>query len=177
MMPASSSATRRRGVRLTTGFLDGMTQTTSSTSELLLEPVATSEPLPDRLGAKMFVLGFVMLWAYLSAAFLFDVTFRGVRHGPFHFAFALAAGCALIVRMSRARLVTAVIPRASMFGLGLASVGLTLTFLLADLALAVRDNIANERAQELIASGDRTSDPTIWHGELYPRQYAPTNRN
>jgi len=137
----------------------------------------TSERLPERLGPKLFVLGLAMLWGYLSAAFLFDLTLGGIRIAVMPFAVVFGVGCTLLAALPRTRLTTQMVTRARMFDLGLASIGLTLAFLTADLALAVRDNISTDRAQRTISEEGRLGDPTIWHGELYPRQYAPTERN
>ena len=137
----------------------------------------TSKQLPERLGAKTFVRGLVILWAYLSAAFLFEVTLVGIRIGLIALAIVFGIGCVVIAMLPRLPLVTRILSPTRMFALGLTCIGLTAAFLIADLALAVRDNIATSREEVLVGAEGRTSDPTIWHGELYPRQYAPTRRN
>jgi hypothetical protein len=125
----------------------------------------------------MFVRGLAILWAYLSAAFLFEVTLGGVRMSLIGLAIVFGIGCALIAMMPRTRLITRIVSSQHMFAIGLTCIGLTCAFMVADLALAVRDNIATRQEEALVGADGRTSDPTIWHGELYPRQYAPTRRN
>jgi acetyltransferase AlgX (SGNH hydrolase-like protein) len=137
----------------------------------------TPSPLPERLGPRVFVTGLAILWAYLSAAFLFETTLGSMRIGMVGLLGLFGVGMAVIAAMPRAPLATRVIPPASMFAIGLACIGLTVALLFADFALKVRDNVANSRAEESINVEGRTTDATIWHGELYPRQYAPTNRN
>ena len=118
-----------------------------------------------------------MLWAYLSAAFLFEVIVGGLRIGLIGLAIIFGIGCAVIAAIPRIRLVTRIVSPAHMLALGLTCIGFTLALVVADVTLAVRDNLTTNREEALIGIEGRTSDPTIWHGELYPRQYAPTRRN
>lgn len=137
----------------------------------------TSARLPERLGPRVFVTGLAILWAYLSAAFLFETTLGSVRIGMVALVGLFGVGMAVIAAVPRAPLANRVISPASMFAIGLACIGLTAALLFTDFALKVRDNIVNARSEAAIDVEGRTSDATIWHGELYPRQYAPTNRN
>ena len=118
----------------------------------------TSEGLPERLGPKLFVTGLAILWAYLSAAFLFETTLGGLRIGMVALAGVFGVGMAVIAAVPRATLATRILPKATMFAIGLACMGLTLAMLGADFALAVRDNIVSSRSEEAIGVEGRTSD-------------------
>jgi hypothetical protein len=135
------------------------------------------QPLPERLGLRFFVLGLTMSWAYLSAAFLLNLSFAGIQIGLLLLSVFFGIGVVLIVGLARMRVTARLITRPHMFGMGLAAIGLTFALMTADLALAVRDNVISQRRQEASDADGRLSDATIWHGELYPRQYAPTTRN
>jgi hypothetical protein len=132
-----------------------------------------SAAISARLGPGVFLLGAVSLWGYVCAALLSSSTLLGIALGRGGIAAGFVAGCVVLLFVSRPR----VIAPSRLMDVGVASFTITLGLLAVDLAQTVRENRLRGTAQDAISTYARASDSHVWHGEIYPRQYYPTDRN
>ncbi len=129
----------------------------------------------ERLGPRLLLAGAGALWAYACVVFLYQERLAGVGFGAAAAGAALLLGWAGLAFAASRPLVQRVVPPGRMLDAGIALLSLTAAVLLADLLLGVQ---ANRRGSRLaIADAGRTSDPHLWHGELFPRQFYPSERN
>ncbi len=128
----------------------------------------------ERLGPRLLALGAGALWAYTCVVFLYQERVAGVGFGAALAGGTLALGCAGIAFAASRPAVRRALTPGRMLNIGVALLSATGAILIADTAAGV---LANRRAGAEVADPGRSSDPHLWHGELFPRQYYPTSRN
>lgn len=146
-------------------------------------PAAAESPAPaapssiaDRVGARVFQLGGLALWWYLAIVFLYGAAVGPIRFGAGITLIFLLMGSIginrLVLRLSR----RARRPPSWMLDGGLVLVGGLAVLLVADVLFTARDNRRRALVQATLSQRIRDSDPRVWHGELFPRSFFPTDR-
>ena len=131
---------------------------------------ARRSALDDRrsVGVTMATLGLGSLWTYLCFVFLPGKALVGV---------AVPAGIALtwfVLGQSLRRRPTLTRPAILV---GLSCIMVAGVMLAADVAFGVFVNWSELREGGTMSPEKRRDDPQLWHGELYPEFYYPTDRN
>ena len=129
------------------------------------------------VGAGFVTLGLGSFWTYLCFVFVYMREIGSSTIGAFVTIFTIAVGLiALFViaaqLLKRHRTLSGVA-----LNLGMATFLITVTLLVADLAFGVFANVSANREPNVMSNEKRRDDLHIWHGELYPEFYFPTEKN
>ncbi len=136
-----------------------------------------SEAGIGRLGPGVLRLGVLALWTYLCLALLYRSRLLGVGIGAAAVTVIIVLGGALIaLALARPPLARALTGERAL-GAGLGVWSLLLALLAGDVALTARDNLRRARAWVPLSDQVRLADSHVWHGELFPRSYHPTDQS
>ena len=138
---------------------------------------ARSASMSARLGPALFGLGLLVLWTYLGCVFLYRGTVLGVTIGAAAFGLLFAFGCVSIALLAGVPAVRTRISADRMLNIGLVLVSSVTFTIVADTLYTIWANLARNRSLATIATDVRQADANVWHGELMPRVYRPTDRN
>ncbi|HSA56547.1 MAG TPA: hypothetical protein VLE53_12640 [Gemmatimonadaceae bacterium] len=129
-----------------------------------------------RVGPSIFRMGALVLWWYLGIVFLYGEALGPVRFGAAVTLATLLVGTIVIARAVSARRRRGdVAPKMLDTGLlMLAAVGAVLA---ADVIFTALENARRRRAEGAISQQVRREDARLWHGEIFPRSYYPTDRD
>lgn len=133
----------------------------------------------DRPGVGMWLaaIGISMGWLYVCTVFIYAETVAGLYVGSLRTALVFAAGVAVSFWGARRVLIRRPQLSPVAVNIGLASIVSTTALLSADLAYAIYANWQSETQLATMDPAKREYDRTIWHGELFPRRYYPTDQN
>ncbi|HEU4632226.1 MAG TPA: hypothetical protein VFS08_20915 [Gemmatimonadaceae bacterium] len=131
--------------------------------------------LAARAGRPVLLTGLLGVWGYLWAVLLYDERVAGVYLGFLRGVAVLAVGAVLLVLGVRALARRRRLAPTRMLDLGIAALALLASVVAADVAYGVYDNARRARAAAPIADDARLTDGHLWHGELFPRLYFPTD--
>jgi hypothetical protein len=112
-----------------------------------------------------------LLWSYLVAALLYAERFGGITIGRSASLVLVLVGTVICF------VVAGRLAEGRQKDLLAASVSLLLALFAADTAFTMWINVQNSRDPSMDRVYERLSDPRIWHGELYPRSYYPSDLN
>ena len=128
-----------------------------------------------RLGPGLFRFAAVAIWAYLCLALLWGERIAGITFGSLLTLLLLVAGSAALLMTPR--LLRRVLSPARMFEAGIAGVIALGGILVIDVVYTMVLNGQRARALAVIGVDQRDGDRHVWHGELFPRLYYPTEKN
>jgi len=137
----------------------------------------TAGPGIARLGPTIGSLGIGGLASYLGIALLFRQRILGLRIGLLAAGVGLLLFWMLLVRTTRSATVQRRVGPARLLELGLAGLAIVVALLAVDLVYGVNRARAVARVNATIAPELRQRDPHVWHGELMPRSFVPSDGN
>jgi hypothetical protein len=128
-----------------------------------------------RLGPGLFRFAGVGLWAYLCFTLLLGQRIAGITFGAVPTLLLLGAGSAALLMTPR--FLRRTLSPARMFEAGVAGVITLGGILVIDVVYTMIENGRRARAGAAISANQREADRHLWHGELFPRWYYPTEKN
>ena len=138
-------------------------------------PPVRGRSIADRAGPAVLRVAALFVWWYLAIVLLYGESIGPIRFGSALTVIVLVAGSIVVAGgVSAARRSAYGATRMLDFGL-LMLAGLVVV-LAADITFTVMDNARRRRAEAAIAQEVREADPRLWHGEIFPRSYHPTDR-
>lgn len=137
---------------------------------------AAAPSIADRAGAGVFRLGALALWWYLTIVFLYGAAVGPLRFGAGVTMTVLLLGSFAISRFVLRRSRGASRSPSWMLDGGLVLLGGLAVTLVADVLFTARENRRRAQADASVSERVRGSDPRVWHGELFPRSFFPTER-
>lgn len=135
-----------------------------------------AEPRANRLGPPVFRVAAVLVWWYLVIVLMYGATIGPLRIGSVVTAALLVAGSIAIARTVRT-LTRGHTQPAWLLDAGIVMLGLLVVVIAADVLFTMVDNVRRQRALAVVSQESRESDARLWHGEIFPRPYFPTERN
>lgn len=117
----------------------------------------------------------IALWAYLCLTLVWGAVISGRQAGAGVTALVFAAGAALILAAPGTRAFRRRVSASRMAEVGTATIAVLLTLFAAESVFAVYQNAERARAATAVSAGVRERDRNVWHGELFPRLYFPTD--
>ena len=129
----------------------------------------------SRLGPSLFRLAGVAIWSYICFALLYGERIAGIPFGAVPTLLLLLAGSAGLLMTPR--LLRRALSPSRMFEAGVAGVIAFGGILVIDVVYTMVLNGQRARARAAIGADQREADGHVWHGELYPRVYFPTEKN
>jgi hypothetical protein len=141
------------------------------------EPIAgeASGTSRARLGPPFFATIAVAFLIYVCFVVLAGVRLGGVSFTTMNTMVAFAAGVVLIMIARRVAVRRAA--GARLFDLGVAGLLLLVGLFVVDVVYTIVLNARQSRVMETASAEVREADRHVWHGELYPRLWIPTDRN
>lgn len=127
------------------------------------------------VGMTIGLLGLGSLWAYACSVFIHGGLF-GRSVGRIATWALFFVGFAAIRRMFRVLLRRGPTTTSNVTCLSLSCFVLAGTLLLADLAFAFYSNWSAARSEAIMDIRERREDKNLWHGEIFPEHYFPTER-
>jgi acetyltransferase AlgX (SGNH hydrolase-like protein) len=129
----------------------------------------------SRLGPSLFRFAGVALWSYICFALLLGERIAGITFGALPTLLLLVVGIAALLMTPR--LVRRTLSPSRMFEVGVAGVIVFGGILLIDVVYTAVRNGQGMHARAVIGTDQREADWHVWHGELFPRSYFPTEKN
>lgn len=138
-------------------------------------PLTAGGSIAERAGPAVLRFAALLVWWYVAIVFLYGESIGPIRFGAALTGLVLVAGSLVVAAgVSAARRSAFLAKR--MLDVGLLAAGGLAVVLAADIGFTVMENARRRGAEATIAPEVRETDPRLWHGEIFPRSYYPTDR-
>ncbi|MGD8278967.1 MAG: hypothetical protein PVH00_13110 [Gemmatimonadota bacterium] len=128
-----------------------------------------------KLGPGLLRLSGLAIWAYLCMVVIYRIHIAGLVIGPAPTLVVFLAGSALILVLPGTAWLRRRLRPSRMGEVGLALLFTALTLFLAETVYAGVGNARRAEAVAPLSATVRMEDSTVWHGELLPRIWFPTD--